>query len=104
MATHVKGAMGAFKGKAGTVIGYINHGQNILTGLHEKSSKPATKKQKDQRNIFGMVTDFLSYVGEVIEIGFKGTDETKSAMNNAVSYNLKKCNHGGVSQFYLQLS
>ncbi len=89
MATQRKGPMGGFKGTAGTLIGYIVHGRNIITGLHEKSSKPASEKQLGQRTIFGIMTHLMGYIADIIERGFQNHSETQTAMNAAVAYNLK---------------
>ncbi|MCD0486963.1 DUF6266 family protein [Pedobacter sp. MC2016-14] len=95
MGTQPKGAFGGFIGKAGPLIGYNLKGQNVITGLHNKSSKPATQKQKDQRYKFGMITSFLAHIGDLIEIGFaRKAKATETAMNAAVSYNLTHATMG----------
>lgn len=105
MGTQPKGAFGGFIGKAGPLIGYNLKGQNVITGLHNKSSKPATQKQKDQRYKFGMVTSFLAHIGDMIEIGFaKKAKTTETAMNAAVSYNLTHATMGVSPDFEIDFA
>jgi hypothetical protein len=89
MGTLLKGPLGFLSGKAGNVIGVVRKGVNLLTSLHAKSSKPPTEKQLDQRLKFGLVTSFMSRLGDLVDIGFRNHGETESAMNAAVSFNLK---------------
>ncbi|SFE98337.1 hypothetical protein SAMN05518672_113150 [Chitinophaga sp. CF118] len=89
MGTQLKGPLGPFIGKVGSIIGSIVKGRNIITSLHTKSNRPATEAQLNQRVKFGMVTGFLGYFGDLIEIGFQTHKIPGSAMNAAVAYNLK---------------
>jgi hypothetical protein len=89
MGTQLKGPLGAFRGKVGSIIGTVVKGRNIVTSLHTKSSKPPTQAQLDQRIKFGLVTSFLSYISDLTAIGFSKHNTLGSAMNAAVAYNLK---------------
>jgi hypothetical protein len=104
MGTQLKGPLGAFRGKVGNIIGSVVKGRNIITSLHTKSSKPPTKAQLDQRRKFGLVTSFLSYFSDLTEIGFSSQTSIGSAMNAAVSYNLKYAITGSSPDFSINYS
>ena len=104
MGTQLKGPLGAFRGKIGSIIGSIVKGRNIITSLHTKSGKPATEAQTDQRKKFGLVTNFLSYFSDLIDIGFSNHGTIGSAMNAAVSYNLKNAITGISPNFSIHFS
>lgn len=104
MGTQLKGPLSAFRGKVGTIIGTIVKGRNIVTSLHTRSSKLPTQAQLDQRRKFGLVTSFLSYFGDLIEIGFSGQTTIGSPMNAAVAYNLKYAVTGISPNFSINFS
>jgi hypothetical protein len=104
MGTQLKGPLGAFRGKVGSIIGSVVKGRNIITSLHTKSSKPPTKAQLDQRTKFGLVASFLSYFSDLIEIGFSAQTSVGSTMNAAVSYNLKYAITGTSPDFSINYS
>lgn len=83
-----KGAFGGFRNKTGPLVGHIVNGQNVITSIPAKSSKPPTQKQLDQRRKFGMVTSFLSWMSGLIDSGFQEREQRQSPMNKAVQYNL----------------
>lgn len=104
MGTQLKGPLGAFRGKVGSIIGSVVKGRNIITSLHTKSSKLPTKAQLDQRIKFGLMTSFLSYFSDLTEIGFSSQTSVGSAMNAAVSYNLKNAITGISPNFSINYS
>jgi hypothetical protein len=104
MGTQLKGPLGAFRGKIGSIIGSVVKGRNIVTSLHTKSSKPPTQAQLDQRNKFGLVTSFLSYFSDLIQIGFSAQNTIGSPMNAAVAYNLKYAITGTSPNFSINFS
>ncbi|MEJ5961359.1 DUF6266 family protein [Pedobacter immunditicola] len=83
-----KGAFGGFRNKTGPLVGHIVNGQNVITSVPAKSSKPPTQKQLDQRKKFGLVTSFLSWMSGLIDTGFQEREQRQSPMNKAVQYNL----------------
>jgi hypothetical protein len=103
MGIQLKGPFGGFSGKTGPLIGAIARGRSIITSLHTPSNKPPTKKQIDQRLKFGLVTHLLGYISDLIDIGFQDHKASESAMNAAVSYNLKYAVTGVSPDFSLDL-
>lgn len=104
MGTQLKGPLGAFRGKIGSIIGSVVKGRNIVTSLHTKSNKEPTQAQLDQRSKFGLVTSFLSYFSDLIEIGFSAQNTIGSPMNAAVAYNLKYAITGISPNFLINFS
>ena len=83
------GILGGFRKKAGAVIGSYWGSLDVIKGLPRISNKPATQAQLDQRSKFGMVTGFFSYLGDLIEVGYKALSGVETPMNTAVSYHLR---------------
>ena len=85
-----KGAFGGFRNKTGALVGRIVNGQNVISAVPAKSSKPATQKQKDQRLKFGLITAHLSWLSGMIDVGFQDHLARQSPMNKAVQHNLPR--------------
>ena len=83
-----KGVLGGFRGKTGTVIGAKWRGQYVIKSLPEKSSKPASLGQLNQRAKFGMMIRFLKRAKPYIDYGFGTNGTGPTPMNEALSYNL----------------
>lgn len=103
MGIQFKGPFGGFSGKTGPLIGIISKGKSIITSLRTPSSRPPTQKQIDQRFKFTLITGMLGYIGNLIEIGFREHQNSMSAMNAAVSYNLKYAITGVSPDFRINL-
>lgn len=81
------GLFGGFSKKSGPVVGRRRNGQNIVTGLHHPSNKPATEEQLSSRQKFGILNIFLGRISPLLDIGFKKYAKRKGAMGAAYSYN-----------------
>jgi len=89
-------------GRTGNHVGRRVKGENIISMRPAKSNRPPTPLQYDQRLRFGLVTNWLSWIGEFIKIGFQHYDNNgKSAMNAAVQYNLEKAVTGTSPNFLM---
>ena len=89
MAVQTKGSNGHYTGKVGNTIGYVVDGRQLMSGLHDPSSKPPTADQVNHRLKFGMITGFLADMADMVDVGFQKHSAFTSAMNAAVSYNVK---------------
>src|SRR5690349_7242553 len=89
MVIQLKGPFGGFSGKTDGLVGTMKKVRNIITSVPIPSSKAPAKKQTDQRFKFGLVTHLLSYISDLIDIGFGEHKVSGSAMNAAVVYHLK---------------
>lgn len=90
MARYKNGVTGTFSGKIGTVVGVTWRGIHYMRSLPEPSSKPPTAAQLKQREIFAMVNSWLKPLRNLIWIGYQLFADTKTPMNHAVSFVLKR--------------
>lgn len=81
------GPLGPFRKKTGPVVGRNHRGKNVITSLPEETTKPPTKLQLDTQAKFGLLSHFLSNIGELVDIGFKKYTKENSAANAAFRYN-----------------
>lgn len=89
-------------GKLGNHVGRRVKGENIISMKPAKSNRPPTPLQYDQRLRFGLVTNWLSWIGQFIKIGFQHYDNNgMSAMNAAVQYNLENAVTGTTPNFLM---
>lgn len=98
------GILGGFRNKAGSVIGSYWRRLDIIKGLPRISGKAPTQKQIDQRIKFGLVTGFCSWLGDLIDVGYKGLSEIDTPMDVAVSYHLTEAVIGTSPNFTLDYS
>lgn len=94
------GILGGFRKKVGNISGAFWRDLNVIKTLPKASGKPATQKQIDQRNKFGLVTGFLSSMSDLIDTGYMKGSST-SPMNEAVAYHLKHAITGAGPNFAL---
>lgn len=91
MATYTDGILGSFKGKVGTVIGSSWRGKFYMKSLHSKRTIPPHKKEKQNRDKFGMAHHWLKpeAVKMFVRAGFKGYSPTVEGFLAAKSRLLK---------------
>lgn len=87
MGLYVKGVLGSFSGKVGTVVGANWRSINYLRSLPKPSKKPATEKQLAHRAKFALAINFLSPLRELINIGYNDSGQQKeTGFNRATSH------------------
>lgn len=87
MGLYVKGVLGSFSGKVGTVVGANWRSIDYLRSLPKPSKKPATAKQVEQRAKFALAVNFLSPLRELINIGYNDSAQQKeTGFNRATSH------------------
>ncbi|MBG6233977.1 hypothetical protein IWX76_000532 [Pedobacter sp. CAN_A7] len=84
-----RGILGGFRKKTGAVVGVRWRGLDVMRGIPRKTSKAPSQEQLDQQMKFRLLSQLLSKVGSVIDIGFSDACVTPTAMNLAMAYNLK---------------
>lgn len=100
-----QGILGGFRNKTGSVVGAYWRKLNVIRGLPRKSSKPPTQAQLNQQFKFGLVTGFLSWIRDLIDVGFKSVaGSSVSPMNYAVAYHLKNAITGVAPNFMINYS
>jgi len=90
MGTIRKGINGGFSGKVGNVSGMNWRGMSVVRSLPQKSNKPPTAKQLEQRLRFGCVTQFLTPVCPLLQQYFGEPDGVRSRRNLAISYHVRE--------------
>ncbi|SFW52709.1 hypothetical protein SAMN02927921_02149 [Sinomicrobium oceani] len=88
MATIVKGILGGFSGKVGTVVGANWRGKDIIRSRPKPSKKPPTDKQVIQQLKFKMAVTFLQPLKSIQSLYFGTERGAKSRVNIAVSYTI----------------
>jgi hypothetical protein len=88
MARVKSGAAGEFNGGFKDAVLAKWKGLLISKAFPSPSSKPAVLSQLMQRAVFGLMTSFVSKVGETIELGFQNTKGALTAYNAAVKKNI----------------
>src|SRR5579864_5430180 len=83
------GPLGPIIGKIGNVV-FVNgkYGPYIRALPKKKKDKP-TPTQKIQRTRFGVISQFLSPMRDLLDITFKESGTTKTAWGRASSYNMR---------------
>lgn len=91
MAIYVKGALGAFSGKLGNIVGSSWRSIDYLRSLPKPSKKTATAKQIAHRAKFALVVEFLNPLRSFINMGYNDSQEQKmTAFNRATSHLITK--------------
>ncbi|MGS2739291.1 DUF6266 family protein [Sinomicrobium sp. M5D2P17] len=88
MATIVKGILGGFSGKVGTVVGANWRGKDIIRSRPKPSKKPPTDKQVLQQLKFKLAVTFLQPLRSIQRMYFGTERGAKSRVNLAVSYTI----------------
>ena len=87
MGLYVKGVLGSFQGKVGAVIGSNWRSIDYMRSLPRPSKKPATEKQRAQREKFTLVMNFLAPLRDLIDISYRDSMHGKqTAFNKATSH------------------
>ncbi len=100
MGKYKNGILGAFSGRIGAVIGASWRGIDYMRGLPRISNKPATPSQLAQRMKMVLLRGFLLGIENIIEICFQNYSQT-SAMNGALSFNMKHSVSGAYPDMYI---
>lgn len=100
MARYTKGALGAFSGKLGNVVGSNWRQIDYLRSLPRPSKKPASLLQMAQRAKFALATSFLSTIRDVLNVGFGDIRRGRSTgYNEATKVMLKSGISGDYPDF-----
>lgn len=104
MATFIKGILGGFSGKVGTVVGSNWKGKNVLRSLPTRTNREASQAQLDQQEKFAKIMAFMSGLSSLLDTSFKAYANGVSGVNAAVSYNLQNAVIGSASPYEIDYS
>jgi hypothetical protein len=104
MALIKSGPVGRFNGKIGNVV--VAPWKGLLVGREAPTptNKPATLTQLEQRAKFGLVTGFLSKIGETVRVGYQNSGGNMTAYNVAARYHLDNAVTGVYPAYALDYS
>lgn len=104
MALIKSGQVGKFNGKIDNVV--ISAWKGLLVGrsVPSKSNKPATVTQLEQRAKFGLVTGFLSKIGDTVKLGYQNSGGNMTPYNVAARYHLDNAVTGVYPAYALNYS
>ena len=95
-----KGILGGFSGKVGNVVGASWKGIDYIRSLPASVKNPRTQGQVAQRTKFSTTMEFLRPLNQLINEGFRSASTGKlTAMNAAMSYNVKNAVKGELPDF-----
>ncbi len=98
------GILGGVRNKVGSVVGSFWRSLNVLRAMPRKSNKAPTREQLDQQIKFALITAMLSYIADLINIGYKSSSAVATPMNVAVAENLKNAITGVSPDFTVDYS
>lgn len=102
MARITKGILGPVNGKVGTVVGSNWRGIDYIRSKSAPKKGQATLAQLDQQMRFTLMTGFLQSVKGMVQVGFQKAAQKQTALNAALSYNLKNGTTGLYPNISLQ--
>lgn len=99
-----RGFLGGFQGQLGTAYGCFWRLMDLIKAMPRKSNKPPTPKQLNVQLRWALITDFLSWLAPVIKVGYQNKPSNQSAMNAAVSYNVKNAVTGVAPNYMIDFT
>jgi len=94
MAKLSKGILGGISGTVGNVVGGSWRGIDYIRSKPSKVNNPNTEGQRKQRMRFRLVIQLLRKIRPLINIGFRNGPRSITAMNQAMSVNLREAIDG----------
>src|SRR5271154_635876 len=89
MGTLLNGINGPVIGKVGPVVGYVWKKKAVIRSLANKSKKPLSPLQLQQRAKFRLMNYFLNPLKDLLNVTYGHLVENMTGFNKAFSYNVK---------------
>jgi Family of unknown function (DUF6266) len=89
MGTLLNGINGPFKGRVGTVVGYMWKKKAVIRSLPVKRTTPLSPLQIQQHAKFALMNHFLNRTKSLLNITYGHLVENMTGFNKAFSYNVK---------------
>ncbi|MBG6233556.1 hypothetical protein IWX76_000111 [Pedobacter sp. CAN_A7] len=99
-----RGILGGFQNKTGAVVGVRWRGLDVMRGMPRRVTKLSSQAQLDHQKKFKLLSQLLTKVASVIEVGFKDPYARPTALNRAMGDNLKHALIGVAPNFHLDYS
>jgi Family of unknown function (DUF6266) len=106
MGTLLNGINGPVIGKVGPVVGYVWKKKQVIRSLANKSKKPLSPLQLQQRAKFRLMNYFLNSLKDLLNVTYGHLVENMTGFNKAFSYNVKnavKGNHPDLKVDYTRV-
>ena len=97
-----RGILGGFRKKTGTVVGAFWRTLETIRAMPRISGKPQAQSIINQQIKFALITNFLSYISDLVQTGYKLQAEVQTEMNLAVADNLKNAIQGVAPDFSIK--
>ena len=97
-----RGILGGFRKKTGTVVGAFWRTLETIRAMPRLSGKPQAQSIINQQIKFALITNFLSYISDLVQTGYKLEAKIQTAMNVAVADNLKNAIQGVAPDFSIK--
>lgn len=101
MAIFNKGILGAFSGKAGSIVGSSWKGIAVMRSLPGKRTRRQTQIQIDQQEKFSMMVELFVGLAELLRDTFQPVGSQFSGYNAAIAFNIHRAIYGEASPFSL---
>jgi hypothetical protein len=89
MGTLLNGINGPVIGKVGPVVGYVWKKKVVVRSLANRSKKPLSPLQLQQRAKFRLMNHFLNSLKDLLNVSYGHLVENMTGFNKAFSYNVK---------------
>jgi len=100
-----KGILGSISGTVGPVVLCTVNSQEVIKSKPKKSTKAPVQSQLDQRSKFAMITEFISYMKNIIVLGYQIHKNKKASPTNiAVKYHLENAITGVSPDFKIDFT
>lgn len=99
-----QGVLGGFRNKTGAVVGSYWRTLDVIKGMPRNTGKAPSLKQKNQQLQFALITSFLSWFGNLINVGFRSVSKVTTPMNVAVRYHLAEAVLGVAPNYAIDFS
>ena len=83
------GILGGFRNKVGVIVGSSWRSLDVIKAMPKISNKPKTQAQLDIQAKFKLVTDVITPIASIIDVGFKAYGKIQTPRNAAFTANLE---------------
>jgi hypothetical protein len=104
MGTIIKGILGGFSGKVGTVVGGSWKGTDYMRSKGRNRNLNPTEKQRSQQLKFALIMRFVQPMAALLDVSFRNFAIRMTGINNAFAYNITNAVTGTYPSFEIDYS